>query len=348
MDGLILPHLWEIYENPQISTQRLRPMCLKPGLALLTLLIWSNAAQAWASRAYINTPVGYALNLRWGPGIRYGIYQALLRGTPIDITGTYRDGWAQLTNGTWVAGNFISSTSPFVSGTRTEAVVASDISGLNARWGPGTNFGIYRRLAPGERVILTGMRTNGWAQLNNGTWVAANYLRSVQAAPEPSEEPANPSQTVVRLQDRLKVLGYLPSDFPSTGVYDANTQAAVRRFQQNNGLPANGIVDDATWQALYRDPPQSSPPVVSPSPTMNPTQPPLDGETPSNGEQRARIVADLPEGETVRVFDGPGSEYDIIDNLPNGSEVILNGRESGNWSQLQSGGWVFSMWVQPI
>lgn len=81
---------------------------------------------------------------------------------------------------------------------------------------------------------------------------------------------------------------------------------------------------------------------------MNPTQPPLDGETPSNGEQRARIVADLPEGETVRVFDGPGSEYDIIDNLPNGSEVILNGRESGNWSQLQSGGWVFSMWVQPI
>lgn len=424
MDGLAQTYLWDIYENPK-DVVALPPAwsVLKPGLSVLTLLaaMGGSLSPVWAAVAYISTPPGYALNIRWGPSTNYGIYRTLLRGTPIDITGTYRNGWAQLSDGTWAAGNYVAANPPFsLDGTRTEAVVISGIPGLNARWGPGTEYGIYRTLAPGERVILTGRSNSGWVQLNDGTWVVGSYLQSTGTSPSPQA----PSQAVVQLQDRLKELGYLaptfsssgiydattqaavrqfqqdnglrpdgvvgdatwqalyqnsqadgnrpgqdlpqeaiadlqtllknlnylPSDYPANGTYDATTQDAVRRFKLANGLPANAVVDEATWQALYaaqaqaQPQPQPTPTLTaSPSPTASPTQPP-----PSGSEQQAQIVADIPEGETVRVFDGPGSEYDIIDSLPNGAQVTLTGRQSGNWTQLQSGGWVFSMWVQPI
>ncbi|MBP3381871.1 MAG: peptidoglycan-binding protein, partial [Clostridia bacterium] len=37
-----------------------------------------------------------------------------------------------------------------------------------------------------------------------------------------------------------------------TGVYDRQTEAAVRAFQQTVGLPIDGIVGIDTWQQLYR------------------------------------------------------------------------------------------------
>ena len=39
-------------------------------------------------------------------------------------------------------------------------------------------------------------------------------------------------------------------DIPLSGVYDESTAAAVRIFQEKNGLPATGGVDRATWNAL--------------------------------------------------------------------------------------------------
>jgi peptidoglycan hydrolase-like protein with peptidoglycan-binding domain len=37
---------------------------------------------------------------------------------------------------------------------------------------------------------------------------------------------------------------------PITGVYDASLENAVKQFQQSNGLPATGTVDNATWAKL--------------------------------------------------------------------------------------------------
>ena len=37
---------------------------------------------------------------------------------------------------------------------------------------------------------------------------------------------------------------------PLSGVYDSDTAAAVKKFQQANGLPATGNVDLFTWNAL--------------------------------------------------------------------------------------------------
>ena len=41
-----------------------------------------------------------------------------------------------------------------------------------------------------------------------------------------------------------------PLNVPQSGIYDADTAAAVRAFQAIHGLPATGAVDRATWNAL--------------------------------------------------------------------------------------------------
>jgi N-acetylmuramoyl-L-alanine amidase len=60
--------------------------------------------------------------------------------------------------------------------------------------------------------------------------------------------PGNVGPEVEDVQRRLVDLGLsCPAD---RGVYDETTRAAVRTFQQQRGLPADGIVGDDTWRAL--------------------------------------------------------------------------------------------------
>lgn len=63
------------------------------------------------------------------------------------------------------------------------------------------------------------------------------------------------SEQVRGLQYFLAVVGaYYESVRPIriTGVYDDQTEASVRSFQRVYGLPETGIVDEATWNDLYR------------------------------------------------------------------------------------------------
>ena len=57
-------------------------------------------------------------------------------------------------------------------------------------------------------------------------------------------------EQVRRVQSRLAELGYLSASFVS-GVYDDNTRQAIRRFQQANGLSADGAAGSATQSRLY-------------------------------------------------------------------------------------------------
>jgi peptidoglycan hydrolase-like protein with peptidoglycan-binding domain len=55
-------------------------------------------------------------------------------------------------------------------------------------------------------------------------------------------------QAVAQLQQNLRQLGYFNG--PRTGYYGSQTRQAVIRFQQASRIPANGIVDSRTAQAL--------------------------------------------------------------------------------------------------
>ena len=57
-------------------------------------------------------------------------------------------------------------------------------------------------------------------------------------------------EQVRQVQNRLAELGYLSASFVN-GVYDNNTQQAIRQFQQANGLSADGAAGSATQSRLY-------------------------------------------------------------------------------------------------
>ncbi len=75
---------------------------------------------------------------------------------------------------------------------------------------------------------------------------------------------------VVRAQQLLRAGG---RRVRVSGIYDAQTAAAVRRLQTASGIPVTGIVDAATWQTLLHLPVTAAPVVspVAPSPAPAPT-----------------------------------------------------------------------------
>lgn len=63
-------------------------------------------------------------------------------------------------------------------------------------------------------------------------------------------QPVCRANQVRQVQSRLAALGYLSASFVS-GVYDTQTEQAVRQFQQANGLTADGVAGSGTQSRLY-------------------------------------------------------------------------------------------------
>ena len=59
----------------------------------------------------------------------------------------------------------------------------------------------------------------------------------------------NAGEIVVTLQNLLVEKGYIDRDYVD-GDFGPGTEAAVKQFQTDNSLTADGIVDPATWQVL--------------------------------------------------------------------------------------------------
>jgi uncharacterized protein YraI len=73
---------------------------------------------------------------------------------------------------------------------------------------------------------------------------------------------------------------------------------------------------------------------IPPSPIASPTNGANSGST--------RIVT--PSGGGVNVRSAPDGE--IVGSLDNGAAIALTGQNSGDWVEIQGGGWVFSAYVQ--
>lgn len=98
---------------------------------------------------------------------------------------------------------------------------------------------------------------------------------------------------VTKLQETLMDLGYrIPH---TSGKYDSATRSAVLAFQNDNGLPVTGKVDERTWHLITRMMPQMTPEVNDDAPAPGK---PVDREPP--------LVEVTPELEEVP---GPGGEH---------------------------------------
>lgn len=105
-------------------------------------------------------------------------------------------------------------------------------------------------------------------------------LSSTESASATLLRHADRSPAVTQLQQGLTAAGYYQG--PVTGYYGDLTQAAVRRFQQAQGLIVDGIAGPQTLAALQRVAPgyqfftQSTTPQPSPSPSNPTVTPPVN------------------------------------------------------------------------
>lgn len=74
---------------------------------------------------------------------------------------------------------------------------------------------------------------------------------SVMADPSPDLKQPDWGLAVEDLQERLRALGYFHDSVD--GQFGPLTENAVKAFQENNGLPVSGVVDDQTREALYSE-----------------------------------------------------------------------------------------------
>jgi peptidoglycan hydrolase-like protein with peptidoglycan-binding domain len=64
----------------------------------------------------------------------------------------------------------------------------------------------------------------------------------------PEQKQLMSKDTLKRLQERLETEGVYAG--PVDGELNAQTEAALRQYQQQHGLPVSGTVDEATLQQL--------------------------------------------------------------------------------------------------
>lgn len=129
---------------------------------------------------------------------------------------------------------------------------------LNARSAPSTSAstltGICVRNGASLLPVINSRRVNGrlWYQLSSGRWVAADYTSGSAKGGSTSGtggrllKPGASGAGVVALQRHLATNGYRLGAGGVDGVYGPSTQAAVKQYQRNNGLFADGIAGPNT------------------------------------------------------------------------------------------------------
>lgn len=85
-------------------------------------------------------------------------------------------------------------------------------------------------------------------------WVNGRYPNIVQGDPPPfpgTLQKGDTGTNVETLQNKLIGVGYLSRSDAIGSTFDDNMEDAVQALQDDAGLPSNGVVDQATWNAAY-------------------------------------------------------------------------------------------------
>ncbi len=256
--------------------------------ALLVLLPLAGANAA--SIEYMVTAT--KVNLRENATTSSDVVTVLRQGTSLTLISGEKDGWLKVrANGK--TGYLSSEYACLISITGTGAegtVLAEKLNIRSTASSDGKVLGVARR---NETLTVTGL-TDGWIQVSfNGKtgYVSPEYVSLIpgtENAPAVSPAPtAVPSATaapdnggvlkkgdrgdeVRELQRKLIQLGYLSGS--ADGIYGNDTVSAVKAFQKNMGLTADGEAGASTLAALNS---AASTPIPTAAPTPVPTQAPV-------------------------------------------------------------------------
>jgi len=249
---------------------------------------------------------------------------------------------------------------------------------LNIRQAPGGN--IVGRLQDGEAVELTGRNENGWLERVDGTWVQAQFIQTTDPSPSPSASPSpaataqeqttpspaaspSPSPAATAPSPSPSPAATAPSPSPSPSPSPAATAPSP------SPSPAATAPSPSPSPAATAQSPSPSPAATAPSPSPSPaataqgqtTPRPAASPSPSPAPSPAAIAqgqaTPAPQGRgnsastafirtndtPLNVRSSPGGA--VIGSLPNGTQIELTGRSSGEWTEQTNGTWVSSSWI---
>ena len=115
----------------------------------------------------------------------------------------------------------------------------------------GTQYGVVTSL-------VTDKKWNRWGKFKSVDYTEEDVKPEDPEHKEP-EKPDTGRKTLRRgdkgsevkdLQKKLLALGYALPKYGADGDYGKETEAAVKAFQQDNGLTADGVAGKKTWEAL--------------------------------------------------------------------------------------------------
>ena len=122
------------------------------------------------------------------------------------------------------------------------------------------------------------------------------------------------NENVKKLQTRLGV--------EAIGNFGPKTEEAVKAFQAANGLTADGIVGDGTWNKLF-PPTQVSVPVSQPSPQVSQPLPP-------SSFKLGALKGHIPDAVLAQIPD-TAAKFNITNPLRLAHFLAQCGHESGGW-----------------
>ena len=104
-------------------------------------------------------------------------------------------------------------------------------------------------------VVLTPITNSKWTCWGEMKYVAyEGGTDSKPATTTPTLRKGCKGEYVSLLQTKLIMLGYDLGSYGADGSFGAKTQEAVKKFQADNSLKADGIVGPQTWAALDKGP----------------------------------------------------------------------------------------------
>ena len=150
---------------------------------------------AAGTSVWVSTTAG-AINLRSSPGGE--IVGSAANGSRLALTGKTNGDWVEVTGGQWVSQYLLVTFNPApdaasesvqasAGASPTQAASGESASGQSAQIATGDGGGVNVRrspggeilygLADGSKVLLTGQKDGGWAEIQDGGWVSEDYLR---------------------------------------------------------------------------------------------------------------------------------------------------------------------------